>query len=128
MKTINKNNFICIKINSWFQYYRAPSALFFIIDSVSANFFNSWPPSDQIRSNQTKASSAFFSIIGSVKANFFNSWFFSDQMRALVSTPSYHRSHTDQHFNSWFLEINENFVSTPFYHRFIQANIWFFFS
>ena len=55
----------------------------------------------------------------------------SDQIRSnggFVSIPSYHRSHTDQHFNSWLFEINGNFASTPFYHRLIQVNIWFFFS
>ena len=53
----------------------------------------------------------------------------SDQIRSNggpASTPSYHRPHTDQHFNSWPPEINGNFASTPSYHRPIQANIWFF--
>ena len=123
MKTMNENNFICIKINSWFQYDRVSSAFFFIIDFVSINFFNSWFFSDQIRSDQTKISSTFFSIIDFVQINFFNSWFFFDQMKIFVSTSFYNRSHTDQHFNSWFFEINENFVSISFY-RFIQINIW----
>ena len=39
MKTINKNSFICIKINSWLR--RIPPALFSIIDFVQINFFNS---------------------------------------------------------------------------------------
>ena len=30
MKIMNENNFICIKINSWFQYDRIPPAFFFI--------------------------------------------------------------------------------------------------
>ena len=30
MKTMNENSFICIKINSWFQYDRTSSASFFI--------------------------------------------------------------------------------------------------
>ena len=99
---MNENSFICIKINSWSQYYRAPPALLLITGSVPANLFNSWPPPDQIRSDQTGASSALLSIIGSVQINFFNSWLFSDQMGVLASTLFYHRSHTDQHFNSWF--------------------------
>ena len=123
MKIMNENNFICIKINSWSQYDKAPSAFLFIIDFVSINFFNSWFLSDQIRSNQTKISSAFFFIIDFVQTNLFNSWFFFDQMKIFVSTSFYHRFHTDQHFNSWFLEINGNFASISFY-RFIQINIW----
>ena len=51
MKIMNENSFICIKINSWFQYDRASSAFLFIIDFVSVNFFNSWSLSDQIRSD-----------------------------------------------------------------------------
>ena len=98
---MDENNSICIKINSWPQYYRAPSASLFTIGSVSTNLFNSWPPPDQIRSNQTKISSASLSTTGPVQVNFFNSWPPSDQMKALANTPFYHRSHTDQHFNSW---------------------------
>ena len=96
MKTMGGNNFICIKINSWPQYYRTPPA--------------------------------FFSTTGFVQTNLLNSWLFSDQVGAPASTSFYHRSHTDQHFNSWPPEINGNSASTPFYHRSIQANIWFFFS
>ena len=99
MKTMNENNFICIKINSWFR--RTPSTSLFIIDFVQINFFNSWSLlwSDQIRLNES-----------------------------FVSISFYHRLHTDQHFNSWFFEINENFVSISSYYRPIQINIWFFFS
>ena len=99
MRIMSENSSICIKINSWFR--RAPSASLPIIGPVQVNFFNSWPPPwfDQIRSNE-----------GS------------------VNTPFYHRFHTDQHFNSWSFEINGNFASTPSYYRFIQVNIWFFFS
>ena len=97
MRTMSENNSICIKINSWFR--RTPSAPLPTIGPVQANLFNSWPPSwsDQITSNEGP-----------------------------VSTPSYHRPHTDQHFNSWPPEINENFASTPSYYRPIQANIWSF--
>ena len=99
MKIMNENNFICIKINSWFR--KASSAFFFIIDFVQINFFNSWFSlwSDQIRSNED-----------------------------FVSISFYHRLHTDQHFNNWPFEINGNFASIPFYYRLIQTNIWFFFS
>ena len=103
MKIMNENNFICIKINSWFQYDRVPSAFFFIkrfFFYQSSLFYHHLfqqlaPSSDLIRSNGSFASIHF-----------------------------YHRFHTDQHFNSWLFEINENFVSTLSYHRFIQINIW----
>ena len=69
MKTMNENSFICIKINSWFQYDKISPAFLFIIDSVSINFFNSWPFSDQIRSDQTKILSALLSIIDFIQIN-----------------------------------------------------------
>ena len=99
---MSENSFICIKINSWSQYDRAPPAFFF----SKRSFFYQSPPfyhhlfqqlaplPDLIRSNGGSA-----------------------------STHPYHRSHTDQHFNSWLLEINGNSASTPSYHRPIQANI-----
>ena len=101
MRTMSENSSICIKINSWSQYYRASPALLLITGPVPANLFNSWPPPDQIRSDQTGAPSAPLSTTGLVQVNFFNSWPLSDQMGAPASTPFYHRSHTDQHFNSW---------------------------
>ena len=103
MKTMNENNFICIKINSWFQYDRVPSAFF----SIKRFFFYQ--------------SRFFYHHLFQQLA------FSSDLIRSnedLVSTHLYHRFHTDQHFNSWFFEINENSASISFYHRLIQVNIW----
>ena len=103
MKTMNENNFICIKINSWFQYDKVPSAFLFI-----KRFF-------------------FYQSLFFYHHLFQQLALLPDLIRSngdFVSTHFYHRSHTDQHFNSWFLEINENSVSISFYHRFIQINIW----
>ena len=62
MKTMNENSFICIKINCWLR--KVSSALFFIIDFVQINFFNSWFFFDQ-----TGASSASFFIIDFIQIN-----------------------------------------------------------
>ena len=67
MRTMSENSFICIKINSWFR--RAPSALLSTTGPVQVNLFNSWPPSDLIRSDQTRVSSAFLSITGPIQTN-----------------------------------------------------------
>ena len=108
MKTMNENSFICIKINSWSQYDRVPSAFlsikrFSFYQSLSFyhHSFQQLAPSLLIWSDQTKVPPAFLSITGSIQTNI------------SIAGPS---------------EINGNFASIPFYHRSIQANIWFFFS
>ena len=69
MGTMGGNSSICIKINSWPQYYRAPPALLLITGPVPANLFNSWPPPDQIRSDQTGAPPAPLPTTGPIQTN-----------------------------------------------------------
>ena len=75
MKTMNENNFICIKINSWFQYDKVPSALLFIKRFFFINhfffiiiYFNSWP-FPLIWSDQTEVLSALIFIIDFIQIN-----------------------------------------------------------
>ena len=78
IKTMNENNFICIKINSWF--HRVSSAFFFHKRLFFYHHhFNSWPLSNLIWSNETL--SAFISIIESIQINISTADFFFDQMR-----------------------------------------------
>ena len=111
MKTMNENNFICIKINNWFQYDRIPSAFFFIIIN-----FNSWFFEQSFRQH-------FFLSSISYRSNF-NSWFFWNQTKfssASIFIINSYRSTFDQLI---FSKLNEILVSIYFYHRFIQINIW----
>ena len=125
MKTMNENNFICIKINSWFEYDRVPSTLLFIIDFVQINFFNSWPSSDLIWSDQTKISQAPLSIIDFIQINISIAdlsikW----KLRQHLFLPS---THTGQFFQQLtFFWSNENSASILFYHQFIQIKFWLF--
>ena len=107
MKTMNENNFICIKINSWFQYDRIPSVFFSI-----KRFF-------------------FISIIFFLSSFILTANPFSDLIRSnedFVSISFYHRFHTDQHFNSWLFKIKRK----PRQHSFLSSiytdQIWIFFS
>ena len=124
MKTINENNFICIKINSWLSTIKLRQHFFLSTDLLSTIIISTAGPlwSDLIK-------------------------------RGSASTHVYYRFHTDQHFNSWFLLIkrgprqhpflppahtgqplqqlvffwsDEGPANTPFYHRPIQAKFWFF--
>ena len=124
MKTMNENSFICIKINSWLSMIESRQHFFLSIDFLSIIIIST---ADPLWSDLIKRSSA--------------------------STHAYHRSHTDQHFNSWSLLIkrrprqhlflssthtgqslqqltffwsDEGLASIPFYHRPIQAKFWFF--
>ena len=71
MKTMNENNFICIKINSWF--HKISSAFFFIkrfflsIIFFYHHHFNSWFSSDLIWLNEV--SSALIFIIDFIQIN-----------------------------------------------------------
>ena len=86
IKTMNENSFICIKINSWFQYNRALSALFFIIIN-----FNSWFFEQNLRQH------LFLSPI-LYRPNF-NSWFFEIK-RSLRQHSFLSSTHTGQHLIS----------------------------
>ena len=86
MKIMNENSFICIKINNWFQYDKAPSAFFFIIIN-----FNSWFFEQSFRQH-------FFLSSISYRSNF-NSWFFEIK-RSLRQHLFLSSIHTDQHLIS----------------------------
>ena len=121
---MSENSFICIKINSWLSTIGLRQHFFLSIDFLSITIIST---ADPLWSDLIKRGSA--------------------------STHVYHRSHTDQHFNSWpplikrglrqhsflspahtdqslqqlaFLWSDEGLASTPFYHRPIQAKFWFF--
>ena len=121
---MNENSFICIKINSWFSTIELRQHFFLSTDLLSIIIISTAGP--------------LWSDL--IKRNF-------------VSTHVYHRSHTDQHFNSWSFLIkrgprqhpflspihtdqsfqqlilfwsDEGLASTPFYYRPIQAKFWFF--
>ena len=114
MKTMNENNFICIKINNWFQYDRIPSAsLSTIINFNSWSFeqsfrqhsflssapyrpnSNSWPPRDQ-----TEPPPAPIPIIGSYRSIFSTAGLFRSNGSS-ASTLFYHRPIQANFFNSW---------------------------
>ena len=85
MRIMSENSFICIKINSWPQYYRVPSAFLSIIGSVQVNFFNSWSLSDQMGAF---ASISFYHRFHTDQH--FNSWLFEINGNS-ASTSFYHR-------------------------------------
>ena len=117
MKTMNKNNFICIKINSWF--HRISSAFFFIkrlINHFLSIIIISTADSPVIWSDQMKFRQHFFyQSISSLSSLFQQLIFFWFNLikQNFVSTPFYHRFYTDQHFNSWFLR-NQTRISLAF--------------
>ena len=78
---------------------------------------NSWLSTIELRQH------SFFLSLISYRSIFSTADFFRSN-EGFVDIPFYHRFHTDQHFNSWLPEINENFASTHSYHWFIQINIW----
>ena len=132
MKIMNENSCICIKINSWFQYNKASLAFLFIIGFVSINFFNSWSPSDQIKSDQTEISSAFLSIIDFIQINI-SITDFSRSTRtspALCSIIDSYRPTSDlfsaeiilrkQHH----MKIFDDFHIEKYFHRFFSSWSW----
>ena len=78
MKTMNENNFICIKINSW----------------LSTIELRQHPFLSSIHTDQ-----------------FFQQLVFLWSNESFASTLFYHRFHTNQHFNSWFLR-NQTRISS----------------
>ena len=101
---MNENSFICIKINSWFQYDKILPALFSIKRFFLSIIFFYYHSFQQLTffliwSNQTKVSSAFLSII--------------DLIHISILTADLSKS-------------NEDLVSSHFYYQFIQIKFEFF--